>query len=92
VSRLVLLRAGSDMRTPRSESITLELRHLLAYVLEEDSCMSLCSSTHKPSILQSPQVIFNKFGLHAANVAQKALRVIEFFAGQPAPSKLLRPF
>jgi len=37
-------------------------------------------------------VIFNKFGLHAANVAQKALRVIEFFAGQPAPSKLLRPF
>ena len=46
----MLLRAGSDMRTPQSESITLELRHPLAYVLGEDSCTSLCSSTNKPSI------------------------------------------
>jgi len=38
------------MRTPQSESITLELRHPLAYVLGEDSCTSLCSSTNKPSI------------------------------------------
>jgi hypothetical protein len=42
--------------------------------------------------LMVPQVLYKEFGLTAENVAQKAARLVEFYADRPVPSKIIRPF